>query len=132
MGLKQTTASNVHEGDTIMLDGAPCRVMSVSKSKPGKHGAAKARIVGIGILDEKKRDLVMPGSDRIEVPLIEKKSAQVLSVTEDKANVMDTETYETFDLSIPEELRGKVKESMQILYWEIMGSKMMKQIKGEQ
>ena len=60
-----------------MLDGAPCRVMSVSKSKPGKHGAAKARIVGIGILDEKKRDLVMPGSDRIDVPLIEKKSAQV-------------------------------------------------------
>ncbi|HLC20138.1 MAG TPA: translation initiation factor IF-5A [Candidatus Nanoarchaeia archaeon] len=132
MGIKQTNASNVHEGDTIMLDGAPCRVMSVSKSKPGKHGAAKARIVGIGILDEKKRDLVMPGSDRIDVPLIEKKSAQVLSIVENKANVMDTETYETFDLVIPEELKGKVKDSMQVLYWEIMGSKMMKQIKGEQ
>ena len=132
MGIKQTNASNVHEGDTIMLDGAPCRVMSVSKSKPGKHGAAKARIVGIGILDEKKRDLVMPGSDRIDVPLIEKKGAQVLSIIENKANVMDTETYETFDLTIPEELKGKVKDGMQVLYWEIMGSKMMKQIKGEQ
>src|SRR3989338_7023603 len=121
MGVKQTNASTVQEGDTIMLDDAPCRVMSVSKSKPGKHGAAKARIVGVGILDGKKRDKVMPGSDRVDVPL-----------TENKANVMDTETYETFDLEIPEELRGKVKDGMQVLYWEIMGSKMMKQIKGEQ
>jgi len=132
MGVKQTNASTVQEGDTIMLDDAPCRVMSVSKSKPGKHGAAKARIVGVGILDGKKRDKVMPGSDRVDVPLIEKKSAQILSITENKANVMDTETYETFDLEIPEELRGKVKDGMQVLYWEIMGSKMMKQIKGEQ
>src|SRR3989338_6465167 len=132
MGIKQTNASNVHGGDTIMLDGAPCPGMRASRPKPGKHAAAKARIVGIGILDEKKRDLVMPGSDRIDVPLIEKKSAQVLSIVENKANVMDTETYETFDLVIPEELKGKVKDSMQVLYWEIMGSKMMKQIKGEQ
>lgn len=131
MSIKQTTATQVKEGDTILLDNAPCRVVSMQKSKPGKHGAAKARIVAIGILDEKKRDMVMPGHERIDVPLVEKKNAQVLSISGDTANLMDMETYETFDLKIPEELKAQVKEGVQILYWTIMGSKLMKQVRTE-
>ena len=130
MAEKLTTAGNVREGDTIMIDDAPCRVVSVQKSKPGKHGAAKARIVAVGIVDGKKRDVVMPGHEKIQVPMVEKKNAQVLSVSENMANVMDTETYETFDLEIPEELQGQVTEGVKVLYWKIMGRKLMKQVKG--
>jgi len=131
MAEKQTTAGGVKEGDTILLEGQPCRVANVSRSKPGKHGAAKARIVAMGIIDGKKRDVVMPGHERLEVPIIQKKSAQILSVTGTMANVMDMESFETFDLEIPEDLRGKVSAGTNILYWIIMDAKMMKQIKGE-
>ena len=72
----------------------------------------------------------MPGHDNVEVPIIEKKSAQVLSITENKANVMDAETFETFDLEIPEELKGQVIEGVSVMYWVIMNDKVMKQIKG--
>jgi len=72
----------------------------------------------------------MPGHDRVEVPIIEKKTAQVLSVTGNTANVMDTETYETFEMDIPEELREEVKEGTSVLYWVLMGIKVMKQIKA--
>ena len=130
MGVSQKTAGTVKEGDTIVLDGAPCRVSSVSKSKPGKHGAAKARIVAVGIIDNKKRDVVKPGHERVEVPMIEKKTAQVLSISGDRANVMDMESYETFDLDVPDELKGQVKDGSQVLYWVLMGHKMMKQVKG--
>jgi len=130
MGVTQKTAGNVKEGDTILLDGAPCRAVSVSRSKPGKHGAAKARIVAMGIIDNKKRDVVMPGSERIDVPLIEKKTAQILSVSDNMANVMDMESYETFDLEIPEELKGDIKDGIQVLYWLIIGHKIMKQVKS--
>ena len=130
MGVTQKTAGNVKEGDTILLDGVPCRAVSVSRSKPGKHGAAKARIVAVGIIDNKKRDVVMPGSERIDVPIIEKKTAQILSVSGNMANVMDMESYETFDLEIPEELKGDIKDGIQVLYWLLMGHKMMKQVKG--
>lgn len=130
MSIKQTTASQVKEGDTILLDNAPCKVVSMQKSKPGKHGAAKARIVAMGIIDEKKRDVVMPGHERIDVPLVEKRTAQVLSMSGDNANLMDMETYETFDLKVPQELQGQVKGGVQVLYWVIMGSKMMKQVKA--
>lgn len=129
MSTKQVAASTVKEGDTILLDNAPCKVVSVQKSKPGKHGSAKARIVGVGVIDGKKRDMVMPGHETINVPIVEKKSAQVLSVTNDVANVMDMETYETFDLPIPDELKGKVRDGVQILYWILMDHKMLKQIK---
>ena len=81
-------------------------------------------------LDEKKRVAVMPGHDNVEVPIVEKKAAQVLSIQDDTANVMDSETYETFDLNIPEELKGQVTEGSNVMYWAILNDKVMKQIKG--
>jgi translation initiation factor 5A len=72
----------------------------------------------------------MPGHDSIEVPIIEKKNAQVLSVSGNKANVMDSETYETFDIEIPDELKGSCSEGTIILYWDVMGTRVMKQVKG--
>ena len=45
------------------------------------------------------------------------------------ANVMDTETYEIFDLKIPEELKSEVKENSEVIYWIILNDKVMKQVK---
>ena len=81
-------------------------------------------------MDNKKREIVLPAHDNVEVPIIEKKSASVLSVTGDSANVMDDETFETFDLKIPEELAGQVVANCKVIYWTILGEKYMKQIKG--
>ena len=71
----------------------------------------------------------MPGHDNVEVPIIEKRTAQVLSIQGDAANVMDSETYETFDIKIPEELKGEVAEGVNVLYWIILEDKIMKQVK---
>ena len=78
----------------------------------------------------KKRNLILPGHDQVEVPIIEKRTAQVLSISGDMANVMDSETYETFDMQIPEELKGQVLEGSSVLYWDILGDKVMKQVKS--
>jgi len=72
----------------------------------------------------------MPAHDNVEVPIIEKKSAQVLSIANNVANVMDEETFETFDLEIPEELKATVVPNCKILYWTILGQRVMKQLKG--
>ena len=72
----------------------------------------------------------MPGHDKMDAPIIEKKSAQILSISGNKANVMDTETYETFEMDIPEELQGEVREGSEVLYWLVMGTKVMKQVKS--
>ena len=128
MSIKLTTAGQVKKGDTVLLDGEPCRVMGTQTSRPGKHGHAKVRMEGVGIIDGKKRVVVIPGHDKMEVPIIDKKSAQVLSINGDIANVMDMETYETFDLKIPDELKEEVAAGVQIIYWNIMNYK-LKQVK---
>jgi len=130
MSTKVVGAGSVKEGSYIVVDGVACRVASAETSKSGKHGHAKARIVAIGLLDNKKREIVLPAHDNVECPIIEKKSAAVLSVSGDMANVMDDETFETYDMKIPEELKGTVVPGVKILYWTILGEKVMKQLKS--
>jgi len=129
MSKKFTTAGQLKKGDTVLIQGEPCKVTGVQISRPGKHGHAKVRFEGTGIVDGKKRIEVMPGHDRVEVPIIDKKSAQVLSVNNGTANVMDMETYETFDLDIPDELKDQVAAGGQVIYWKIMDYKVLKQVK---
>ena len=123
------SAGSLKPGSYVVIDDVACKVMDATHSKPGKHGSAKARIVAIGLFDNKKREIVMPASDPIAVPIVEKKTAQVLSVAESTANVMDAESYETFDLEIPEDLKGQVVSGGQVLYWIVLGQKVMRQVK---
>ena len=132
MTTKMITANNVQKGNFIIMEGAACRVVDVEISKPGKHGHSKVRISAVGLVDDKKRIEVMPGHDNVEVPIIEKKSAQVLSVQNDVANVMDSETYETFDLKVPDEFKRQVVEGSSVMYWTILNEKVIKQVKGSE
>ena len=128
MDVKIVAANSIKKGSMILIDNNPCRVVDVSFSKPGKHGAAKIRATAIGILDNKKRDVVLPAHDKVEVPIIEKKVAQVLSVHDNIANVMDNETYESFDLEIPDELKDKVSSGVNVYYWTVIGKRVMRDI----
>jgi translation initiation factor 5A len=126
---KMVSVGSLKKGDTIIIDGAACKITDTTTSRPGKHGHAKVNMMAVGLLDGKKRNLVMPGHDKVEAPIIEKKTAQVLGITGNHANVMDSESFETFDLEIPEELAADIAEGKNVLYWELMGLKVMKQIK---
>ncbi len=130
--IKMESIGTMKKGSYIVIDGVACSTVDTQTSRPGKHGHAKVRLSAVGLIDGKKRIIVMPGHDNIEVPIIEKKTAQVLSIVGDTANVMDSETYETFDMKIPEELKDQVKDGVSILYWTILTDKVMKQVKSEQ
>jgi translation initiation factor 5A len=127
---KFESVGSLQKGSYVVLEGAACKVVDIQVSRPGKHGHAKVRLTTMGLVDEKKRVAVMPGHDNVDVPIVEKKSAQVLSVHENIANVMDSETFETFELKIPDELKGQVVEGINVLYWVILDEKVMKQIKN--
>ncbi|MDE1768257.1 MAG: translation initiation factor IF-5A, partial [Candidatus Micrarchaeota archaeon] len=81
----------VKPGKFILIDGIPCRVVELDVSSPGKHGAAKMRVTAVGVFDGVKRTLLKPSSADIEVPIINKKKAQVVSITENMAQLMDLE-----------------------------------------
>ena len=108
----------------MIIDDEPCKIMSISTSKPGKHGEAKARIEAIGVFDGQKRSVVHPVRHKVHVPIIDKRSAQVLSlIGNDAVQLMDLETYETFEMSIPDEFKGKLTPGNEILYLQALGKK---------
>ncbi len=126
MVFKLISASDAKPGATINVDGVACIVRTNDISKTGKHGHAKCRIEAISIIDGKKKVFACGGHDRLDVPMINKSRGQVLSVSGDKANVMDLENYETLDLTIPEELKKELKDGDQVEYWDIEGAKVIK------
>ena len=115
-------------GRYIVINGEPHQITSMSKSAPGKHGHAKYRVDAKNIFTGQTSNLVMTAHKYVEVPNLKKQNAQVLSVSGTNAQIMDMETYETFDLEIPEELQGQVESGKTIMYWEIMGKRIMKQM----
>jgi translation initiation factor 5A len=126
MAFKLINASAAKPGTAILIDGVPCIVKSCDISKTGKHGHAKCRIEAISIMDGKKKVFVIGGHERLECPQINKKKAQVLSITENRVSVMDLETFETIDLAIPEDLQEGLKDGDQVEYWESEGQKIIK------
>ena len=126
---KLASVGSLQKGSYIVIDGIACKIVSTATSRPGKHGHAKVNMMAVGVLDGKKRNMVLPGHDNVDVPIIEKKTAQVLSINGNMANIMDSESYETLDLEIPEEMKETCKGGVEILYWEILDSKVMKQVK---
>ena len=102
----------------MMIDGEPCKVLSLSKSKPGKHGSAKANITAVGLFDEQKRQWMGPADRDIEVPIIDKRKGQVIAeLGGDKIQIMDMQDYNTFEAKVPGDYEGNIEQGGEIVYW---------------
>lgn len=126
MVLKIINATEAKVGTNILLEGVPYTVRKMDISKTGKHGHAKCRMEAVGILSDNKKVFVVPGHERIEVPLVNKNKAQVLSISEGVASVMDLENFETLEIMCPEELKSELAENDNVEYWDIEGAKIIK------
>lgn len=124
-----STIKNLKPGSFVIIDGVPCKVEKVEVSKTGKHGSSKARVEAMGMLDGRRRSLIGPADEDVEVPILLKKKAQVLAIVGDKAQLMDMETYDVFELDIAEDMKGQVNAGTEINYFEVLGIKTLKQLK---
>ena len=122
-------------GRYVIIDDEPCRIVNISISSPGKHGSAKARIDAVGIFDGRTRSIVKPTSTEIDVPIIDKRTAQIIAMTPDTVQIMDMETYETFDVplesGVDDAVRDKLTEGINVEYWETLGRIRIMKYKGE-
>lgn len=108
-------------GSYIIIDNEPCRIVSYDHSKPGKHGSAKARVSAIGVFDGSKHSMVSPVSANVEVPLIDKRNGQIVSITGSSLQIMDLETFEVFETSsVEEDIRDKIVQGGEIEYWKVL------------
>lgn len=129
---KPVELGSIKVGSYVMVDNEPCRIVDYTKSKPGKHGSAKARVVAIGVFDGVKRSFVKPVDSQVEVPLIEKRSGQVISLQPSVVQLMDLETFEVFDAPYPDEqdLKNRLANGVEVEYWRILGRTRIMRTKG--
>merc|ERR1719408_117225 len=73
----------LRKGSYCMLKGNPCKVVDYSTSKTGKHGHAKAHIVGLDIFTGKKCEDLCPTSHNMEQPIVVKTEYTLMDVSED-------------------------------------------------
>lgn len=126
---KTTSIKQLKPGGFVLINNVPCRVDKVQISSTGKHGHAKVRVEAVGLLDGTRRSIVKPAHETVDVPIITKRTAQVLAVQADTAQLMDMESYEVFELPVPDELKGKLEAGKEIAYFEVVGQRTLKQIK---
>jgi len=120
---------DLKEGSFIVIDDEPCRVTAIDVHKSGKHGAAKARVEMQGMFDGKNRSIVKPADDSVDVPIMTKRKAQVISIQGSKAQIMDMEDFQVYELDIPEERKDKIIQGEEISYFEVWGKKTLKELK---
>ena len=118
-------------GSYIIIDGEPCRIVSYDHSKPGKHGSAKARVAAIGVFDGSRHSLVSPVSANVDVPLINKKNGQIISISGQTLQIMDLESFEVFETSaVEDEIRDRITQGGEVEYWKVLDKIKIVRAKG--
>ena len=131
LDVKPIKAGQVKVGNYILYDGDVYIVKDNEKSKAGKHGHAKCRMAIENVFTGSKKSIVVPADDKLQSPIINKKTAQVLAITPDSVQLMDLESYETFETIIPndEELKSKLEPNKEVEYWEVVGKRVLRRVK---
>lgn len=129
--MTKTTATikDLRPNGYVLIDDVPCKVEKVQISSSGKHGASKARLDAIGIFDDRRKSIVKPADETVDVPILEKKKGQIVAIMGNKAQIMDLADFSVLELDIPEDRKEQIKQGEEIEYFEIMGVKTLKQLK---
>ncbi|MBP2132645.1 translation initiation factor 5A [Methanomicrobium sp. W14] len=120
---EQTEVGKLKEGRYVVVEDEPCKILGIAISKPGKHGAAKSRIDVVGIFDGVKRSIVQPVTAKTYIPIVERKSAQIISISGNNVQLMDVKDFEMFELTLPEDEVAKLEAGTEIPYISSMGKR---------
>lgn len=113
---EQTEVGKLKEGRYLLVEDEPCKILSISVSKPGKHGAAKARLDVMGIFDGVKRSIVQPVSTKVYAPIVERRNAQVISIAGNVVQMMDLESFENFEVTVSDDVLGRIATGKETMY----------------
>ncbi|AAB85367.1 translation initiation factor IF-5A [Methanothermobacter thermautotrophicus] len=130
MSKKVVEVKTLKVGKYVIIDGEASKITNISTSSPGKHGSAKARVEAVGIFDNQKRSFVKPVDSKVDIPIIDKRTAQVIAIMGGDVQLMDLETYETFETPIPDELSEQLVEGVEVEYIEALGQRKLMRTKG--
>ena len=83
LGMEKVQAGTLHKGDLVMIKDHPCKVTEFSKAKPGKHGAAKAMLVGVDIFTGSKHECTYGTGDMVDAPVTKRNEYTLINIEDD-------------------------------------------------
>ena len=103
-GIEKVQAGCLKNGSLVMIKGHPCKVVSFSTAKTGKHGAAKAMVTGIDIFSSNKYECTFSTSENVDAPVVQKKEYTLVNIDDEGFMALMNESGEMKeDLKMPEE-----------------------------
>jgi len=84
-----------------MIKGKPCKVLSISVSKTGKHGHAKCNFVAVDIFTGKKLEDMIPSTHGTTVPIVNRSEWEIIDIDGDELTLMDEGGNQKTDLNLP-------------------------------
>ena len=107
-----------------MLKGFPCKVIEYSTAKPGKHGSAKATIVGVDIFTNKKHEDTHTTTATVQIPIVKKLEYEVADLDDDYfvSSIIEDGTLKD-DLKLAREDEETFKDLRKM--WEERGDKLV-------
>ena len=103
-GIEKVSAGSLKKGDLVMIKGHPCKVVSFSTAKVGKHGSAKAMITGIDIFTSNKYECTFSTGDNVDAPLMKRIEYTLINIEDDGfVSLMDDNGNMKEDLKLPED-----------------------------
>merc|ERR1719157_220415 len=94
-------AGSVKKGGHMMIKGKPCKILSISVSKTGKHGHAKCNFLAVDIFTGKKLEDMIPSSHGTTVPIVNRSDWEIIDIEDDELTLMDEGGNQKTDLNLP-------------------------------
>ena len=117
-GIEKIQAGCLKIGSLVMIKGHPCKVVSFSTAKTGKHGAAKAMVTGIDIFSSNKYECTFSTSENVDAPVVVRKEYTLNFIDDEGFMTLMNESGDLKeDLKLPEEewLKDVSEKCKQIL-----------------
>jgi translation initiation factor 5A len=132
MAFKMAKVGELKEGNYAIINDVPSQIVQITKSKPGKHGSAKFRCTAISLFDSRKQSYVASTDTNIQIPIVDKRSGQIVSVSPASIQLMDLESYEVIDVALPndEEIAAKIAAGKEVEYWIVMDRVKIQRVKN--
>jgi len=94
-------AGQIKKGGFMMIKGKPCKVLSISVSKTGKHGHAKCNFIATDIFTGKKYEDMIPSTHGTTVPIVNRSDWEIIDIDGDELTLMDEAGNQKTDLNLP-------------------------------
>ena len=106
--------NKLKKGGYVLLEGRPCRVVDIAKSKTGKHGHAKANIAGTDIFTGRRYEAHLPTSHDIEVPMVDRQDYALINIDGNNTQLLDLAGNMREDVELTnDEISTKVRQEFE-------------------